>query len=158
MADTYGVVHADVAAELPGIFPGGFTVGTKPTAAAVTSLITTADALITLKVIDVTGTTPDDTDRAAVLAKRYIIDWVKAQVVRIVYAGNDPEDVARAAAAYDANVTLILEAFTQLGEQAAGDGLAASSRVVAADNSTDPREFLLTDDDLDGGSSRTRRF
>ena len=37
MAEVYGVTPADIAAELPGLFPGGFSVSTKPTLAQVTS-------------------------------------------------------------------------------------------------------------------------
>src|SRR4051812_27297037 len=97
MADTYGVVAADVATELGRLFPGGFAVSTAPTLAQVTSFITTADVVITLRVKDSTGVVPEAADAAAPLAKRYIIEWVKGQVMRVVYTGNDPRDVDGAA-------------------------------------------------------------
>jgi hypothetical protein len=90
MADTYGVTVTDVAEELPGLFPVGFSPATAPSAAQVASFISTGDTLVTLRVKDATGGVPSASDAAAPLAKRYVINWVLAQVVKIVYAGNDP--------------------------------------------------------------------
>jgi hypothetical protein len=65
MADVYGVTPADIAAELPGIFLGGFSVSTKPTDAQVTSLITAADLTVAISVQDASGTLPTAGDRLA---------------------------------------------------------------------------------------------
>lgn len=157
MADTYGVVPADIAAELPGLFPGGFTVSTKPTSAQVKALITTADTIVTLQVQDVTGGAPASTDRAADLAKRYIIDWVKAQIIRIVYAGNDAAAVAAAASPYDASIKAIGVALEQLGAQSIGTGAAAAR--VSVPYTTPQRDLLVTDEQLDNDESfRERRY
>lgn len=154
--DTYGVTPADVAAELPGLFPGGFTVATKPTLAQVTSMITTADTVVGLRVLDITGTNPAAEDKAAVLAKRYIIDWVKAQVLRIVYTGNDPIQVDAAAKPYADLARATLESIELLGEQAAGPGDAAP-RIAYSTNPAD-RELLVTDEQLNAGTTRSRMF
>lgn len=157
MPDIYGVTPADIAAELPGLFPGGFTVNTKPTLAQVTALITTADTIISMRVEDITGAVPAAADKAAVLAKRYIVEWVKAQVVRIVYAGNDPAQVRQAAEAYEVNATSTSEALVALGAQAAGTG-EASSR-VAVPYTTPQRELIIRDEQLDDDDAyRERRY
>lgn len=160
MADTYGVVHGDIAAELPGLFPSGFSGATKPTAAQVTSFITTADTVVGLRVQDSTGTTPDVTDRAAALAQRYIIEATKAQVMRVVYTGNDPVQVKAAVEPYEKLAESILASIDAMGEQAAGIGEAAS-RVVVSTPYTVPtvyREMVINDDDLDAGSGLRGRF
>ena len=155
--DIYGVTPEDIAGELPGLFPGGFTVATKPTLAQVTSLITTADTIVAMKVQDITGTTPAAADKAAVLAKRYIIEWVKAQVIRIVYAGNDPVQVQQAAAAYETNAKETGSALLALGSQAAGTGDAAPR--VAVPYTTPQRELLIRDEQLDDDETyRERRY
>lgn len=160
MADTYGVTAADVAAELPGPFPGGFTVATRPTAAQVTSFITTADTLAQLRVEDVTGIAPQSTDKAAVLARQYIIEWVKAKVLSIVYAGNDPVAISAAVKPYSDLAASLLESIAALAEQAVGTGEAAS-RIAVSGVSTAPtvtREMVIDDTDLDAGSGLRSRF
>jgi hypothetical protein len=158
--DTYGVVYGDVSAELPGLFPGGFTANTKPANSQVTSLISTADTIITLRVLDVAGGLPSVTDKAAALAKRYIIEWVKAQVVRIAYVGNDPTAVAQAVKPYETNADAMMAAIEALGAQAEGDGTAVASRIRTADQDrTDTQRGLLVDDTLlDSSCSRARKF
>jgi hypothetical protein len=91
MADTYGVLASDIASEMPALFPNGFSPTSTPSDEKVASLISTADAIATFRIGETVGlgTTPA-TDPNAVLARRYIIEWVKAQVWRIVYAGKDP--------------------------------------------------------------------
>jgi hypothetical protein len=160
VADTYGVVHGDVAAELPGLFAGGFSANTKPAIAQVTSLISTADTIITLKVIDAAGSTPSVSDKAAALAKRYIIEWVKAQVVRIAYVGNDPTAVKQAVEPYETNAAAMMDAIEALGLQAEGDGTAVASRIVTADQdrTATQRSLVVDDTQLDSSSSRTRKF
>lgn len=157
MPDTYAVTPADVSGELPGLFPGGFTAATKPTLAQVTALITTADTIISMKVQDITGAVPAAADKASVLAKRYVIEWVKAQVIRIVYAGNDPVQVQQAAAAYETNAEATESALLALGSQAAGTG-EASPRVVVP-YTTPQRELIIRDGQLDDDHAyRERRF
>lgn len=146
MADTYGVTPADIAAELPGIFPGGFTVSTKPTLAQVTSMITAADLMVTVAVQNASGSLPNTADRLAPLAKRVIIEQVKGQVVRVVYAGNAPADVASAAAPYETLAKTMLTSITDLQTQAVGVG-DPPNRVVSS-SIVPTRELLVADTDL----------
>lgn len=148
MADTYGVVHADISAELPGYFLGGFTGTTLPSADQVTNAIATADTMITLVVQDFVGTPPSITDKAAGLAKRYIIEWVKAWVIRVALAGRNPVDVAAVAGPYADLAAQVRLALVDLGAQAVGTG-ESSPRVLA---SMTTRDLLLTDCDLDPAS------
>lgn len=157
MADTYAITPAMIAAELPGLFPGGFAANTKPTAAQVVSWITTADAIITMKVQDITGAVPAVTDKAAVLAKRFVIEWVKAQVIRTAYAGNDPLSVRAAAQPYEENAKSIRDDLELLGSQAAGTGEAQSR--VAVPYTTPQRDLMIRDEQLDDDEAhRERRF
>lgn len=146
MPDTYGVVAADVAAELPGIYPGGFVANTKPTLAQVTSAITTADTIIALHVQNVVGQPPQVTDVSAPIAKRFIIEWVKAQVIRIAYAGQDPLQVAAAAKPYADLAQEMRDAITAMGSQAEGTTGESSPRIQV---STECRPSVVTDRDLD---------
>lgn len=155
MADTYGVQPAAIAAELPGLFPGGFGAGTVPTDTQVAAQITTADTMIALYVRDATGQAPSADDAAAVLAVRFIVVWVVAQVLRTVYAGNDPEKVTAATSSYVSDAAAIKAAITAMGAQAVGDGEPAP-RVLASTDVT--RRLVLDDDDLSGGRCRDRKF
>src|SRR3954464_7835410 len=93
----YGVTVTDIAAELPGVVPGGsFTQVTRPSLETVTSWITDADTFIdsvirdALARIDVAGAledAPGTTDRFTALAKRYVVSDVVARVLRASYAG-----------------------------------------------------------------------
>lgn len=157
MADTYLVVPADVAAELPGLFDRGFTATTRPTATQVASWIATADVIASMKVQDVTGVSPASSDRAAALARQYVIEWVKAKVMGAVYAGNDPTQVANAVRPHFDNAKTILVALTELGAQATGTGAAAAR--VGVPYTTPQRELLVTDEQLDDDeSNRERRY
>jgi hypothetical protein len=149
VADTYLVTHADVAAELPGLFPGGFTATTTPTDEQVASFITTADTIVTLRITDDVAESPSASDKAAVMARRYIIDWVKAMVLRIVYGGNDARQVSAAASPYEASAAAMLVAIDNLGLQAVGTG-ASSPQLQTSAPST--RELVLNDDDLDASA------
>lgn len=157
MADTYGVTVADIAAELPGLFPVGFSDVTAPSAAQVASFISTGDTLVTLRVKDATGGVPASTDAAAPLAKRYVINWVLAQVVKIVYAGNDPARITEIARAYTDVVTELGTAIDLLGAQAIGVGDSAPR--IFAGPSLPERDLMITNADLDGDPAyRPRRF
>lgn len=156
MADTYGVAPSDVAAELKGLFPTGFSGSTNPTDTMVEGWISTADIIVQLRVADITGASPSSSDKAAVLARRYIIDWTKEQVLRTVYAGNDPDRVDAAARPYQVSSKAILSDLETLGAQAAGEG-DASPRVRVSSELPD-RDLVITDDMLDVGSFRTRSF
>lgn len=154
---TYDVTVSDIAAELPGLFPVGFSAATIPSAAQVASFIATGDTLVTLRVKDATGGTPALTDAAAPLAKRYIVNWVLAQVVKIVYAGNDPARVAEAVRAYTDVVTELGTAIDLLGAQAIGVG-DASLRVLVGPTTPD-RDLLIGNAELDGNNAaRERRY
>ena len=146
MADVYGVVPADIAAELPGLFLAGFTTTTVPTLAQVTSFITAADLTVAVAVQNASGTIPLATDRLAPLAKRVIIERVKAQVIRVVYTGNAIADVAAAAQPYEDLARTMLASITSLQTQATGVGdppnrVVSSSTVVS-------RDLLVDDSDL----------
>jgi hypothetical protein len=156
VADIYGVVPADVARELSGLFPSGFDELTSPTAAMVEGWISTADTIASLRVTDVTGANPASSDKAAVLAKRYIIEWTKEQVIRSVYAGNDIERVDAAAKPFAASAKALLSELELLGSQAVGTG-EASSRVRVS-SMLPTRDLIVTDAMLDTGASRARMF
>ncbi len=146
MADTYGVTADNVAAELQSLFPNGFTTVSNPPDTLVTSWIAAHDVVVTLVVQRAAAVVPAATDQAAPLAKRYIIAAVEAQVVRAVYAGNDPERVAAAAKAYQDQADFLLEEIRKLGSQMTGTGQ-VSNRVRVPDM-TAPRDLLVTDDVL----------
>jgi hypothetical protein len=157
VADTYGVTPEEVASELRGLFPTGFDVDTVPTEAQVTAWISVADSIVTLHVIDETGQVPALTDAAASLVKTYIKEWVKAQVVRTVYVGNDPTAVDAAARPYSDTAKMILSQIDEMGSQAVGTGT-ASPRIAVAYTLPD-RELVVTDDELDMDNSyRTRKY
>jgi hypothetical protein len=109
MADTYGVTPEDVGNELPSLFPDGFAASTKPTLDQVAGFITDADSVVTLHISRAIGETDLLTATSVRLARRYIIDAVKAQVMRILYAMNDPRDVDAAAAPYEKLATAMLD-------------------------------------------------
>lgn len=153
MADTYGVTPADIAAELPGLFPGGFTAGTVPTLAQVTSLISDADLRVTIAVQNASGAVPAATDRLARLAKRAIVERVKGQVIRIVYTGNAPADVAAAAKPYEDLAKDYLASLTDLETQAAGVGDPPNRMITS---STIPERDLLLDDAVLGPAPHGR--
>lgn len=150
---TYGVTPADVAAELPGIFPGGFSATTLPSDTLVASFIAAADLAVTLKLKDITGAVPADTDAAAPIAKRYIIEAAKASVLRVAYAGRDPVQIATAVSPYDLLAKTALDSLLLLDAQAVGTGDAAPRIVTSLGASSFPsRDLLITDDDLDPSS------
>lgn len=109
MADTYGVLAEDVAKEIPGIIREGFSQASKPTLDQVTGFISDADTIVTLHMQRATGVTPTVSDENARLARRYVVDFALARVMRVVYAANDPRDVAAAAAPYEAQAKEMLE-------------------------------------------------
>lgn len=156
MPDVYAVTPAEVASELKGLFPLGFTSTTNATPSMVTGWISAADTIAQLRVSDVTGALPASSDKAAVLAKRYVIEWTKEQVMRTVYAGNDPDRVDAAARPYAISAKSMLNELEILGSQAAGSG-DASPRVRVA-SMLPVRDLIIRDDMLDDGVYRTRSF
>lgn len=159
MADVYGVTPADIAAELPGMYPGGFTANTKPTLATVTTLISEADTIAQLRIQKVTGeAAADPAAKSAPLARRYIKASVKAEVVRIAYAGNDPRQVAEVAAPYERTAEFVLGEIDELGEQAQDAVGVPASRVRGTDGAN-VRDLLVSDETLGYGArggGRTR--
>lgn len=155
MADTYGVTPANVAAEFPGLFPGSFSASTTPSLAQVGSMIATADTIVALHVQNVVGLAPAKTDKAAPLAKRFIVEWAKAQIMRAIYAGNDPAQVAGAAKPYADLAQEMKDAITAMGAQAEGTTGEASPRIQV---STTTRDTVVTDCDLDPTFQWHRRF
>lgn len=161
MADVYGVTPEDVSAEMPGLFPVGFTqAGPKPLRATVIGWITEADAFIDSQVTQVTAINPDLADAASRLARRYIIADVVARVYRAVYAGSaSPADIAALVASTGGAMLLTQlqalatsEITAQLAalEEAtlAGPRLAASMGGPSA--SIPARDLVIDDADLDG--------
>lgn len=159
MADTYLVTPATIAAELPGLFPGGFTATSRPSVTQVESFISTADTMVTLKVEDLVGEMPTLTDRAAPIAVRYVIEWTKAAVIRVVYAGRDPAVINAAAGPYDALVKSLSDMLVVLGEQAIGTGESSPRVMTSTDETGLPhRDLVITDVDLDPSSGRRGRW
>lgn len=150
MADTYGVTPADVAAELPGLFPGGFTAATVPTLAQVIVWISVADLRTTIAVQDVAAALPLSSDRIAPLAKRVIIERVKAQVVRVVYAALAPQDIAAAAKPYDDIAAGTMADIETLGAQAAGAGEPVNEVRTSTPGDL-VRDLIVDDVDLNPG-------
>lgn len=160
MADTYGVTLDDVQGEVKSLFPTGFGVSSSPEAGVVTSWITAHDVYVTLQVERSAGVSAAASDKAAPLARRYVIVATVADVVRAAYAGRDPLQVKAAADPYDAQAKQLLDAIRDLGAQAASNGSTAG-RVIGTDVSAS-RDLLVRDDDLgalgSGRLSRARRF
>lgn len=154
MADVYGVTPDDVAALMPALFAAGFTESTVVDDTTVAAWITAADAQAQLAVRAVAGVAPSPSDLAASLAKQYVLMWTAAQVMRAVYAGQDPERVATAANQYAAPAKELLLQLRELGVQAAGS--AEPSRVFGSSGAA--RDLLVTNDDLDPGDARARRW
>jgi hypothetical protein len=134
------------------MYPGGFTVSTKPTLATVTILIGEADAIATFRVEKATGTAPADPNAAnSTLAKRFIKAWVKAEVVRIAYAGNDPSGVDQAAAPYEKSADFTLGEIDSMGEQ--GQDVAGTPFVRTRGNDGSAvRDLLISDETLGYGA------
>lgn len=157
MADTYDVVPADIAAELPGLFPGGFGASTVPSHSQVASMITVADLQVSIAVENASGLAPEVSDRLAPLAIQVIKQRVVARVLRIVYAGNAPAEINAAAKPYDDDADAALEAITSLETQATGAG--ETSNRVGVPSGLPNRDLIVDDDDLDiDASSRRSRF
>lgn len=155
MPDTYGVLPSAIAGELPGLFNLGFSPTTRPSVDQVTSLITTADTIVTLQVQTSAGALPAMSDRATPLAQRYIIEYVKAQVVRIVYSANDPAQVKAAADAYSMAAADAMNAIIAMGAQAAGAQPEPDSRVGVPSGLPD-RCLVVNDCDLGRDVFRSR--
>lgn len=151
MADVYGVTPADIAAELPGMFAGGFSANTKPSLATVTTLISEADAIAALRVAKATGQAADPAAKGATLAKRFIKSWVKAEVVRIAYAGNDPRGVDEAAAPYEKTAEFTLGEIDTMGEQGQDVVGTPFVRTRGVDGS-DTRNLLISNETLGYGA------
>lgn len=151
MADTYGVMAADIAAELPGLYPGGFDASTKPTLAQVTAFIAVEDLQVTVAVQNASGATPAGSDRMAPVAKQTVIYRVVARVLRLVYAGNAPQDVNAAAGPYDVLARDALASITALDAQSAGAGEPVNRIMVG--NTVPTRDLIVQDEDLNPGPS-----
>lgn len=122
MADVYGVTHADISAELPELFPTGFSAATRPTATKVTEWISTADTVVYLRVFAVTEVEPLVSDKAALIAKQYIVSWVKGKVMQAIYEGRAATEVKAASQHYFDTASELLIAIGDLGIQATGEG------------------------------------
>lgn len=142
------------------MFSGGFTANTKPSLATVTTLISEADTIAALRVGKAIGGVADPAAKGAVHAKRFIKSWVKAEVVRIAYAGNAPRDVDEAAAPYEKAAEFILGEIDEMGEQGETAEGVPFSRVRGTDGSL-TRDLLISDATLGYGArggNRVRPF
>lgn len=158
MPGVYGVTAADVAAEMPTLFPSGFTPHTTPSLAVVEAWITRADFLVSQLVLRVTGTAALPGDAAAVLAEQYVIDFTKARVMRAMYEGAAPESVNAAAAPYFASASEMLKALEAMGTQASGAAdEGAAPRVLGSIPDAD-RTLTVTDAELAAYPDRVRRY
>jgi hypothetical protein len=146
MADTYGVTPADVAGELKNLFPHGFAASTSPSLAQVTSFIAIADLAVSIAVEIAAGVAPQASDRIALLAKDVVQNRVIARVLRYVYTGNAPSEVAALVGGYDDAAKVALSALTTLGTQAAGVGTPEVH--VLTSTPMPSRDLLICDDDL----------
>lgn len=147
-----------MAAELRGLFVAGFDVDTVPTEAQVIDWISTADSVVSLHLVDSAGQQPALTDAAARIVKTYIRNWVKAEIVKTVYAGQDPLSIKTAAAAYSDTADMLLKELDDMGSQAVGTGL-ESPRIGVA-YTLPNRDLVVTDDELGDSDSmsRTRKY
>jgi hypothetical protein len=151
LVGAYQVSVADVAGELPALFPVGFTPATRPTVDQVESFLVTADAIVSLRVRVATKGRPAAGDTGWQLAKRYVIESAKSQVMNVVYAGNDPRTLADAVKPYREMMAELLASI---------DGLAPTpveqnTRMLTDDAPT--RALIVTDRDLDGSRHGHRR-
>lgn len=163
MPGLYGVSAADIAAEMPALFPvtvanpNGFGATTKPSEAKVNEWITAADVIAQLRVEASSGAPADPAAKAAPLAKQYIREYVKAQVIRTVYAGQDPRDVDEAAAAFESDRDRLYDDLGKLGSQLEGQG----PSVARVRGKVSDRELLIGDAQLGAGALgglSSRRF
>jgi hypothetical protein len=152
MADTYGVTATNIAAEIPALFPTGFSAASKPAQSLVESWISTADVKVQLAILIDVGTPPSLSDKAALLAKRFIITYALANVMRVVYAGRQPQDVVAAVKPYADEAIALYGDLVALGKNAIGDGTTDQSRVRGdmGMGAYPDRELMITDDQLDG--------
>jgi hypothetical protein len=151
----YGVSAADIAAEMPALFPidgahpNGFSATTKPTQAKVEEWITAADAIAELKVVAASGAAADPAAKGAPIVKQYVREYVKAQVIRTVYAGNDARDVDEAAKSFEQDRDRLYNDLDLLGSQLEGAGAVAVARVRGK---VSDRELLIGDAQLGAGA------
>jgi hypothetical protein len=146
VANTYDVSPADVAAELPGLYPSGFSGTSVPTTSQVQGFIDVADTIVTLRITDNVAQSPSLSDKAAGIAKRYIIEAVKALVIRLVYVGKDPAYITSIAAPYETLSASYLTAIDTLGLQAIGTGESSAATMGHMTS----RPLILESWDLDG--------
>lgn len=155
MPNTYGVTPADIAAELSGLYPDGFGAGTKPTAAKVQEYIDVADLEVSIAIGNSAGAPPATDDRVAPLARQVIINRVVARVMRVVYTGNTPAEVAQLLAPYVEGAKGALQALIDLRTQAVGTGETAPLVTVGE---TPDRDLIVQDADLQPGSSMAHGY
>jgi hypothetical protein len=150
MADTYQVTPATIAGELPGLFPNGFTQVTKPNVQQVTDFISVADLMVSIAVENASAEPPDASDRLAALARRIVIDKVKAMVLRVVYAALAPADIDSATKPYEDLAQGALASIIALGAQAAGAGEPVN-KVRTSTPGDLVRDLVVQDVDLNPG-------
>lgn len=139
---------------MPGLFPNGFSINSRPTLAVVTALISTADIIAQLRIAKATdqpASALDPNAKGSELAKRFIKDWVEAKVARIVYTGQAPRDVALAVKPFEDARDASLLYIDALGEQAQDVAGTPFDKVRGTDGSI-ARDLLVTDATLGAGA------
>lgn len=161
MADTFGVTHADVGAQVPALFPLGFDDTSKPTRGLVQQWISTADTIATMAITAAAREIPADDSPAAGIARQYVINYTLSYVMRALYAGQDPLAVKTAADQFGApaaDLLAQLEAFATLD---AGSGSLPPSRFRGPTDllgAVPQRELLIQDTQLDGSAFREKKY
>lgn len=155
MADVYGVLPSDVASELLGLFPVGFTQAGKPSLALVTTWISDADAYIDTVVRQVTAVNADLSEPASRLARRWIISDVTN---RIREAATNLSAADLVALRQTSPATALLAQINGLATSeiaadmaALAEAQLAGPRLAIAPSGLPTRSLLIDDDDLDAG-------
>ena len=150
MADTYGVLPIDIAAELPFVFKtGDVTQADIPNRARVTEWISRADARAYLVAENIINAAPSLTDKAVPMAKEFIVQYVKAKVLAAIYAGNDPAAYATIVASAYGDAKNALQTLIDLGTQIEGAGGSSPRLAISLATVATSRDLLVEDIDLD---------
>jgi HPt (histidine-containing phosphotransfer) domain-containing protein len=168
MPGVYGVVVTDIAAELPGVVPGGvFTQAMRPSIETVTSWIADADsfansvvedALARISAAGALDASPGTTDRLTQLAKRYIIADVVTRVLRSIYAGKATAADLTALLASYGGASVLEQIAAEIEQALASVQTVTEPRTVAVPYTIAPRDLIVDEIDLDPHSVYRRRF
>jgi hypothetical protein len=144
--NVYGVTTEEVALEMPALFPDGFSPTTKPADSVVDNFIDTADTVAHLRVSQLSGLPADSAAEAAIIARRYVLNWTIAKVLRIVYM-RDPAAADAAARPYESAAKELYASFDILAELLASGVTTPNTRGGISD-----RPLLIPDAALGEGA------